>query len=314
MHLGQLRYLLAVAKYKSFSKAADTLFISPQALGRSISSLEKELQVKLFERYATGVQLTKDGKRIVEMSKNIIAEYDRAIKEVHGNTFYRERKDVLLYTHSVYADSYLNDVVIKFNSKQDNIKVKICEYVLFNERYKNINKEYDANWIIFAAIPEEEEMYSKFTDYLLKDGDLDLIYTPKLDGEYVACVSKENLLAKQETVSLKILSQQPIVRFDLGNEEYDQIGKIFQGYKLNTVYTANNLMAWTNAIMEDIGIGLIQDVVCRSHAKTRDLFNKVRILKIRERIKLMAVLYLPKNYSKEVKVFADFIVDELKKI
>lgn len=100
----------------------------------------------------------------------------------------------------------------------------------------------------------------------------------------------------------------------MGNEEYDQIGKIFQGYKLNTVYTANNLMAWTNAIMEDIGIGLIQDVVCRSHAKTRELFNKVRILKIRECIKLLAVLYLPKNYSKEVKVFADFIVDELKKI
>ena len=48
--LKQLRAFLEVAKVKSFSKAAENLFISQPAISRKISQLEEALNCQLFIR------------------------------------------------------------------------------------------------------------------------------------------------------------------------------------------------------------------------------------------------------------------------
>ena len=50
MELSQLRYFIAVAKLGNMSKAAETLFVSQPNLSTSISRLEEEVGVPLFER------------------------------------------------------------------------------------------------------------------------------------------------------------------------------------------------------------------------------------------------------------------------
>ena len=49
MELSQLRYFIAVAKLGNMSKAAETLFVSQPNLSTSISRLEEEVGVPLFE-------------------------------------------------------------------------------------------------------------------------------------------------------------------------------------------------------------------------------------------------------------------------
>jgi len=54
----QLQSFIVVAKLGSFSKAADELFLSKQALKKQIDSLERELCFTLFIRSAQGMTLT----------------------------------------------------------------------------------------------------------------------------------------------------------------------------------------------------------------------------------------------------------------
>lgn len=61
MNIVQIQYALTVARYKNFSKAAESLFLSQPALSLQIKKLEQELGFPLFLRRAQGVSITPEG-------------------------------------------------------------------------------------------------------------------------------------------------------------------------------------------------------------------------------------------------------------
>ena len=60
------RIFYNVAKYKSFTRAAEVLYSNQPNLTRAIKTLEKQLGCTLFERTNKGVRLTDDGKELYE--------------------------------------------------------------------------------------------------------------------------------------------------------------------------------------------------------------------------------------------------------
>ncbi|HMM70600.1 MAG TPA: LysR family transcriptional regulator, partial [Gudongella oleilytica] len=67
--LGKLegyRIFNQVAVLGSFTKAANTLFMSQPAVSQSIAALESELGVRLFTRTRKGVVLTEEGKLLFQ--------------------------------------------------------------------------------------------------------------------------------------------------------------------------------------------------------------------------------------------------------
>lgn len=62
----QIKIFLAAARYKSFSLAAQKLFISQSSISYQISNLENELKLKLFERDSHTIRLTASGKSFYE--------------------------------------------------------------------------------------------------------------------------------------------------------------------------------------------------------------------------------------------------------
>ena len=61
MTITQIECFVEVAKFGNVSRAAESLFITQQAVSGQIKSLEKELGFPLFERKSKGVALTKEG-------------------------------------------------------------------------------------------------------------------------------------------------------------------------------------------------------------------------------------------------------------
>jgi LysR family transcriptional regulator of gallate degradation len=82
MELRQLRYFLAVAEQGNFSKAADAVGVTQQALSYSVAQLEKQLQTQLFARTQSGVELTDIGHVFAKRARMIVAETDLAHREV----------------------------------------------------------------------------------------------------------------------------------------------------------------------------------------------------------------------------------------
>ncbi len=74
MELKQLRHLVAVAEYKSFSEAATRVFLSQPALTRSIQQLEKHVGMPLLARSTRSVSLTPAGELFCQYAALIVQE------------------------------------------------------------------------------------------------------------------------------------------------------------------------------------------------------------------------------------------------
>jgi LysR family transcriptional regulator, hydrogen peroxide-inducible genes activator len=72
MNLKDLKYLVALAEYLHFGKAAKACFVSQPTLSIQLSKLEEELGITLFERGQKRVILTATGRVIVEQAKIIL--------------------------------------------------------------------------------------------------------------------------------------------------------------------------------------------------------------------------------------------------
>jgi LysR family transcriptional regulator, benzoate and cis,cis-muconate-responsive activator of ben and cat genes len=76
MELRHLRYFIAVAEERSFSRAAEKLHLSQPPLSRQIRDLEVELGVKLLDRNRQGVRLTRIGRGILAKARALIRDAD----------------------------------------------------------------------------------------------------------------------------------------------------------------------------------------------------------------------------------------------
>ncbi len=61
MTIHQIECFLEAARTLNFTEAANHLYISQQGLSRQIASLEKELELRLFDRTTRDVRLTRSG-------------------------------------------------------------------------------------------------------------------------------------------------------------------------------------------------------------------------------------------------------------
>ncbi len=88
MEITQLHYFKIVAKYESFTRAAQELHITQSALSRSISQLEEDIGIRLFQRKKGGkITLNRDGVfflRHVVQVLNTLENTVTAVKEMAG--------------------------------------------------------------------------------------------------------------------------------------------------------------------------------------------------------------------------------------
>ena len=78
MELRHLRYFVAIAEERSFTRAAERLWIAQPGLSQQMRALERELGVELLERHARGVTLTQAGELFLERARVALAATDVA--------------------------------------------------------------------------------------------------------------------------------------------------------------------------------------------------------------------------------------------
>jgi DNA-binding transcriptional LysR family regulator len=76
--LTQLRYFVAVAEERHFTRAAKRLAVSQPPLSRSIRALEEEVGADLLRRTPRGAELTPSGAVLLSRARTILAEVEGA--------------------------------------------------------------------------------------------------------------------------------------------------------------------------------------------------------------------------------------------
>jgi len=118
----KLRIFKAVADLKSFSKAAQMLFLSQPTVTLQIKKIENYLGMTLFRRHKSKLELTEEGKVLYQFANKIIEDYmnmEENLKNV--------RKTSVLYIgcSSTIGDYLLPKIITKFLSENSEVSIKI---------------------------------------------------------------------------------------------------------------------------------------------------------------------------------------------
>ncbi|MDT7742750.1 MAG: hypothetical protein QOE59_1828 [Actinomycetota bacterium] len=82
VHLRDLRYFVAVADAASFTRAAETLFVSQPALSKQVRALETRLGVRLLDRVPSGLALTPEGAALLPHARRMVDQWAAVRTEV----------------------------------------------------------------------------------------------------------------------------------------------------------------------------------------------------------------------------------------
>ncbi|MGW8248619.1 MAG: LysR family transcriptional regulator [Acidiferrobacterales bacterium] len=82
MDIAALKAFVAVAESGSFSRAAETVFLTQPAISKRIAALEAELGTNLFDRIGRKVQLTEAGKALLGRAHTILIEVEDARRSI----------------------------------------------------------------------------------------------------------------------------------------------------------------------------------------------------------------------------------------
>ena len=126
MNLKQLEAFVQVAEGGSFSKAARELYLTQPTISAHISSLEKELNVRLFVRNTKEVSLSDNGKDLDKYAKQMV-DLQGKIEEHFGMKKDSGKHCITIAASTIPAQYLLPKVLMCFNEKYPEEQFKIKE-------------------------------------------------------------------------------------------------------------------------------------------------------------------------------------------
>lgn len=147
MQLNQFRFLIAVDKYGSISRAAQALYISQSTISISLIRLEEELGVVLLNRGKRGVTLTEEGKKVLECAVSIQNALEKLEKsDLHSETI---SGSVRITGSSHCAMNIITDMILALRQQHGAIQVSAYRDFVKDALTKVAQHDYDLAFITF---------------------------------------------------------------------------------------------------------------------------------------------------------------------
>ena len=123
----QLKHFLSTCKYMSFTIAADHLFLHPTSISRSVSTLEKEIGVNLFERKHRGLRLTEAGEFFAKEAEYILNAMENAAHQARNLNTQTGSKLTIRLVQNMYIATY--GLFKEFLKKYPNANIDLGLYM-----------------------------------------------------------------------------------------------------------------------------------------------------------------------------------------
>lgn len=268
MTLNQLLYFQTIAKYEHFRQASIELNLSQPSLSLSISSLEEELGLPLFERYGRNVRLTKYGEIFLDHVNTILQQCDFAKEHMKQLASNRGHIDIA-YVFPL-ANHYVPNLVRRF------LQTKGNENITFS-----FHQSHTSDMIEGLKSGKYDVIFGSYVEH-----EPDISFFPILHQELVVIVSNNHELAHCSSIDIDILEQYPIIGYDHGSGLGRKIEKFYHSKSLHPKIICespdeNSIAA---LVAEEFGIALVANVDClKNHAirilplKGEDLYHTVYV-------------------------------------
>lgn len=121
-----MEYIYEIYREKSFSKAAQKLFISQPSLSATVKRVERELELPLFNRSTNPVSLTEAGKRYIEAAEKIMA-VENELREQLAELSERSSGRLNIGSSMFFCSYVLPNIVEEFRGCHPDITVTLSE-------------------------------------------------------------------------------------------------------------------------------------------------------------------------------------------
>lgn len=165
MYNHQLDTFIQVTDAGSFSKAAETLFISPTAVMKQINLLEDSLKVQLFDRSPRGLTLTNAGKSYYQDAKYMLQYAKDA--QVRAQNAMKSNQDMIRLGSSLMTPcQYLMELWPRIHEEAPGLKFEIINFENTPENAREILKNLGQNIDVVAGIFDETMLNLRGCDAL----------------------------------------------------------------------------------------------------------------------------------------------------
>ncbi len=250
MDFKQVEAFVFVAKYKSFSKAAEKLLLSQPTVSTHINTLEEDLGVKLFDRLSREVVLTEAGQIFFPYAVDMMDLRERSHESVK---------------------EFLNEISGNLRIGASTI---IAEYIIPN-LIKDFRDNYSKTYFNFS-VDNSQAIIQRIADGIL---DIALVARkiPKKDLEYklffkdriVLAVYPDHPLSKRDNIFLEeILDEEFIIR-EVGSGTRAAVEHSFKqkGYdfdSLKSVATFSTTHSVVQAVKSGLGIAFASETALKN--------------------------------------------------
>lgn len=255
MDFKQLEAFISVAKLRSFSKAANAIYLSQPTISSHISSLEKELKIQLFDRTSKEVNLTPAGESFLQYANDIINTRNHAITELSNfNTNISGKLNISASTTP--CNAILPSLINKFNELYSNVKFNVKEQgsVGIIKDILDLNCEIG---LVGTSIDN-----GRIKSYKIMEDELVIVSNPQLN--LPDKLSIEELLKQNFIIREKDSATRHTLEASLSDSNIDL-------NKLKVLCEVNNVDAQLKFVKLGMGISIMSKTLCEEYLKNETL-------------------------------------------
>ncbi|AAP95616.1 DNA-binding transcriptional regulator OxyR [[Haemophilus] ducreyi] len=249
MNIRDLEYLIALADYKHFRRAADACNVSQPTLSGQIRKLENELGTILLERTSRKVLFTQAGLTLVEQAKAVLREV-KILKEMASN----QGKEMSGPLH-VGIIPTLGPYLLPFALPALKSAFPELDLYIYELQTSQLIDQLEAGQLdcgILALVKESEPF----------------IEIPIFNEEMLLAVPKQHEWAKQSSLTINALKDKELLFLDDGHclrtQTLDYCLSV--GAKESTHFKATNLETLRNMVATNAGMSLVPELAAKQNA------------------------------------------------
>ena len=254
MQIENLKIFADLVETKSFSKSAKLNGLTQSAVSQQARAMERHFKALLIDRSQKQFQLTREGQRVYESSKDILHAYDTLLSEM------QEMKKVIsgmIRISTIYSIGLheLPPYIKKFLHDYPSVNVRV-EYRRSNLVYEDIlHNAVDFGLVAFPAKMRQVESIAFRNDHL------------------VVIAHPQNPLAKRGEIEMRDLAGQRFIGFDPDIPTRKAVDLIFREHKLEIepVMEFDNIETVKRAVEVDHGIAIVPQATVLQEAKQGSL-------------------------------------------
>jgi DNA-binding transcriptional LysR family regulator len=245
-HMNSLRHLevfCAVARARSFTRAAEELHLSQPVVSRTVRELERSLGVDLFTRTTRSVALTPQGEELLELAGDLLDRFERTMDRFAAYC----RGDygrIVVATLPSIAAGYLPPILVDFLSENPGMTVEILD-VTAAEAARAVE-----SGAADVAIASPTTTPSLRSELLLRD-------------RFVAVLPPSHPALSRRSVTWAALAAEPFIAMSVGSSvrELTDFAMAEAGVAPTNVVEARNIATAGGIIAAGLGVSAFPELV-----------------------------------------------------